>query len=92
MSEFTHPMRDIAIMVYQRVEGDSGPAFIAKYEPFPLHPIFFPGSTADHVRADARAFADAAVEKYEAQYAAKAERAALGKKRRDENKSAQVQP
>lgn len=66
--DFVHPMRDIKVVVYQRIDGDSGPAFIAKYEPFHVHPIFFHGATAEDARKSAKDFADEAVEKHEATY------------------------
>lgn len=66
-----HPMRDIAIIVFQRIDGESGPAFIAKFEPFSLYPIFFHGQTADEARGKAREFADEAVAKHEAAYLAR---------------------
>ena len=60
-----HPMRDIDISVYQRIEGD-GPAFKASYGNPKRYPIFFPGDTAEAARDAARAFADEAVAKNEA--------------------------
>ena len=41
MDKMKHPMRDISISVYERVQGTTGPQFIAKYEPFHVYPIFF---------------------------------------------------
>ena len=67
-----HPMRDIAVTVFQRIEGD-GPAFIAKFEPFREYPIFFTGPTADAARESARQFADDAVAKNEAAFLARQE-------------------
>lgn len=66
--DFVHPMRDIKVVVYQKVSGASGPSFIAKYEPFHVHPIFFHGDTEEEARAKAKTFADDAVEKHEATY------------------------
>lgn len=62
-----HPMRDIPITVFQRIEGD-GPTFIAKFEPFKEYPIFFTGDTADDARMIARQFAEDAVAKNEAKF------------------------
>ena len=62
-----HPMRDIPITVFQRIEGD-GPDFIAKFEPFKEYPIFFTGNTAEDARMIAKQFADDAVAKNEAKY------------------------
>jgi hypothetical protein len=65
-----HPMRDIAVAVFQRIEGD-GPAFIAKFEPFKEYPIFFTGTTADAARESASQFAAEAVAKNEATFLAR---------------------
>ena len=65
-----HPMRNIAVAVFQRIEGD-GPAFIAKFEPFKEYPIFFTGSTADAARTAARDLAEDAVAKNEAAFIAR---------------------
>jgi len=73
MSIQKHPMRDISISVYERVQGTTGPQFIAKYEPFHVHPIFFHGTTKENAEQSARQFADSAVEKYEATYLARVE-------------------
>ena len=62
-----HPMRDIPITIFQRIEGD-GPTFIAKFEPFKEYPIFFTGDTADDARKSARQFAEDAVSKNEAKF------------------------
>ena len=62
-----HPMRDIPITIFWRIEGD-GPTFIAKFEPFKEYPIFFTGDTADEARKSARQFAEDAVAKNEANY------------------------
>jgi len=86
MSIQKHSMRDISISVYERVQGTTGPQFIAKYEPFHVHPIFFHGTTKESAEQSARQFADSAVEKYEATYLARVEdlvkaREKRGKKR-----------
>jgi hypothetical protein len=62
-----HPLRNIEICVFQRIEG-TGPAFIAKFEPFKEYPIFFTGATADAARQSARDFADDTVAKNEAAF------------------------
>jgi len=62
-----HPMRDIPVTIFQRIEGD-GPAFISKFEPFKEYPIFFTGTTADEVRKSAKDFAEDAVAKNEAKF------------------------
>lgn len=80
---FRHPMRDIGICVFQRIEGDRGPAFIAKFEPFNLHPIFFHGATADEARNAAADFAAEAVAKNEAAYIARAEAIAKARASRE---------
>ena len=67
-----HPMRDIQISVYQRIEG-SGPAFKASYGDHRTYPIFFPADTAEAARASAQAFADEAIAKHEAAFIARAE-------------------
>jgi hypothetical protein len=66
----THPLRNIGIAVFERIEGE-GPAFIAKLEPFKEYPIFFTGPTADAARQSARDFADDAVAKNEATFLAR---------------------
>ena len=71
MSNYKHPMRDLKVIVYQKVVGDTGPLFIAKYEPFHVHPIFFEGSTEEEVRKMAKDFADDAVAKHEKTYIAR---------------------
>lgn len=63
-----HPMRDLKVIVYQRVVGDSGPQFIGKYVPFHVHPIFFQGDSVEEVSQKAKDFADDAVAKYEESY------------------------
>ena len=77
-----HPMRDLEVIVYQRVVGGSGPLFIGKYEPFHVHPIFFQGNTQEEVFKKAKDFAEDAVAKHEATYllkVAQAEKARAGK-------------
>lgn len=66
--DYKHPMRDLSVIVYQKVSGQSGPAFIAKYEPFHVYPVFFSGDTEHEARMKAKAFADDAVAKHEATY------------------------
>ena len=66
-----HPMRDLEVIVYQRVVGGSGPLFLGKYEPFHVHPIFFQGDTQEEVFKKAKDFADDAVAKHEATYLAR---------------------
>lgn len=73
-----HPLRNIGIAVYERIEGD-GPGFIAKFEPFKEYPIFFTGATADAARQSALDFANDAVAKNEATFLAR--RAAIEKAR-----------
>jgi len=65
-----HPMRDIPITIFQRIEGD-GPAFISKFEPFKQYPIFFTGTTVDEVRKSAKDFAEDAVVKNEQKFLAR---------------------
>jgi len=65
-----HPMRDIPVTIFQRIEGD-GPAFISKFEPFKEYPIFFTGTTADEVRKSAKDFAEDAVAKNEEKFLAR---------------------
>jgi hypothetical protein len=67
-NQYQHPMRDLSVIVYQKVSGQSGPAFIAKYEPFHVYPVFFSGDTEHEARMKAKAFADDAVTKHEATY------------------------
>lgn len=66
--DYKHPMRDIEIVVYQKVSGKSGPAYIAKFEPFHVHPIFFHGATEEEARKSAKDFADKAVTDNETLY------------------------
>ena len=66
--QYQHPMRDLSVIVYQKVSGQSGPTFIAKYEPFHVYPVFFSGDTEHEARMKAKAFADDAVAKHEATY------------------------
>ncbi|CAB4124747.1 hypothetical protein UFOVP59_44 [uncultured Caudovirales phage] len=81
-----HPMRDISISVYERVQGSTGPMFIAKYEPFKLHPIFFVGNSKEETEQSARQFADDAVEKYEATYLKRVEGLAKARLARGKSK------
>jgi hypothetical protein len=83
MSEIKHPMRDIPVLVYQRIEGDSGPAFIAKYHPYSVYPIFFHGKTADEAKAQAREFADKAVADHEASYVKRREALLKAREKRE---------
>lgn len=71
MTEHKHPMRDLEVIVYQKTSEGTGPLFIAKYEPFHVHPIFFQGSTEEEVRKKAKDFADEAVAKHEETYLAR---------------------
>ena len=73
-----HPMRDIPVTVFQRIEGE-GPSYIAKFEPFKEYPIFFVGDTADDARMSARHFAEDAVAKNEQKFLTR--KAALDKSR-----------
>jgi len=67
-NEYQHPMRNLDVIVYQKVSGQSGPRFIAKYEPFHVYPVFFSGDTEHEARLKAKDFADDAVAKHEATY------------------------
>lgn len=67
-NQYEHPMRDLDVVVFQKVSGQSGPAFIAKYEPFHVYPVFFSGETEHEARKKAKDFADDAVAKHEATY------------------------
>ena len=78
-----HPMRDILVTVFQRIEGE-GPSYIAKFEPFKEYPIFFIGDTADDARMSARHFAEDAVAKNEQKFL---NRKAAMDKARDRKKS-----
>lgn len=73
MTEYKHPMRDLAVIIYARVEGETGPEFIAKFEPFASHPIFFTGKTANEVRAVVDVFTAETIAKYEASFIARME-------------------
>lgn len=66
-TKYEHPMRNLSVVVYQCIDGH-GPAFIAKYEPFHVYPIFFQGSSEEEVRSKAKTFADDAVATHEATY------------------------
>jgi hypothetical protein len=87
MNDKKHPMRDVSISVYERVQGTTGPQFIAKYEPFQVHPIFFHGATKEEAEKGARQFADSAVEKYEATYLARVEALTKARERKGKGKS-----
>lgn len=67
-NEYKHPMRDLSVIVYQQVSGNSGPTFIAKYEPFHVYPVFFSGDTEEEARLKAKQFADDAVATHEETY------------------------
>lgn len=71
MMDYKHPMRDLEVIVYQKITEGTGPLFIAKYEPFHVYPIFFQGSSEEEVRQKAKDFADEAVAKNEAHYQAR---------------------
>jgi hypothetical protein len=84
--DYKHPMRDLEVIVYQRVEGGSGPLFIGKYEPFHVYPVFFQGDTLDEVKQKAKKFADDAVEKHEATYQVRKTNAEKARAARDSKK------
>lgn len=88
MAEYKHPMRDLEVIVYQKITEGTGPLFIAKYEPFQVHPIFFQGSSEEEVRKKAKDFADEAVAKHEQTYIAR--RANMEKARAARSKSKTV--
>ena len=67
-NNYKHPMRDLSVIVYQQVSGNSGPTFIAKYEPFHVYPVFFSGDTEEEARLKAKQFADDAVATHEETY------------------------
>lgn len=67
-NNYKHPMRDLSVIVYQKVSGNSGPTFIAKYEPFHVYPVFFSGDTEHEARMKAKQFADDAVATHEETY------------------------
>ena len=84
-----HPMRDIPITIFQRIEGN-GPNFIAKFESSKDYPIFFNGDTAEDARMIARQFADDAVAKNEANYLSRL--VALEKSRATREKNKKEKP
>jgi len=84
-----HPMRDIPVTVFQRIEGD-GPAFLAKFEPFKEYPIFFVGTTADEARKSAKDFAEDAVAKNEEKFLARQAALEKGRVTRAKNKGGQA--
>lgn len=67
-NDYKHPMRDLEVMVYQQITGNSGPKYIAKYEPFHVYPVFFSGDTEEEARLKAKQFADDAVATHEETY------------------------
>ena len=67
-NSYKHPMRDLEVMVYQQITGNSGPKYIAKYEPFHVYPVFFSGDTEEEARLKAKQFADDAVATHEETY------------------------
>ena len=67
-SVYKHPMRDLEVIVYQKITDGTGPLFIGKYEPFHVYPIFFQGSSEEEVFQKAKDFADEAVAKHEETY------------------------
>lgn len=89
--DYKHPMRDLDVIVYQCIEG-SGPAFIAKYEPFHVHPIFFHGATAEEARQSAKKFADDAVATYEATYQVRKANAEKARAARTKNLTNHFEP
>lgn len=71
MEDYKHPMRDIEVIVYQKITDGGGPLFIAKYEPFHVYPIFFHGASKEEAVKSAKDFADEAVAKHEQTYIAR---------------------
>ena len=65
-----HPLRSATLVIYQRIEGASGPAFFGKIEPFATHPIYFHGQTVGAVEDQARAWCGEQADKFEAQWQA----------------------
>jgi len=84
-----HPMRDIPVTVFQRIEGD-GPDFLAKFEPFKEYPIFFVGMTADEARKSAKDFAEDAVAKNEEKFLARQAALEKGRVTRAKNRGGQA--
>jgi len=63
-----HPLRSARLAIYQRIEGNSGPVFFAKIEPFSAHPIYFHGQTVGAVEDQARAWCAEQADKHEDQW------------------------
>ena len=76
MEERQHPLRSARLVIYQRIEGNSGPAFFGKIEPFSVHPIYFHGSTVGAVEDQARTWCNEQADKHDAQWRAAQERKA----------------
>lgn len=80
-----HPLKTATFAVYQKIKGKTGPAFVAKIEPYGRSPMLFGGDTAEVVEAEARAWCDAYGAKHEPEYLASVARkrkAALAKARK----------
>ena len=67
-AEYLHPMRDAEILVYEKVEGGAGSAFIALLNRGKDCPVFFRHSTKRGAIKAADDFRNEAVAKHEAAY------------------------
>lgn len=78
--EFSHPMRDAPVHVFQRTNPDGhGSAFIARFWPYSTYPVFATGQTEDEARTALETLRTEAIEKHEAAYIARREAAAARK-------------
>ena len=89
-NNYKHPMRDLEVMVYQQISGNSGPKYIAKYEPFHVYPVFFSGDTEEEARLKTKKFADDAVATYEETYQKRKANAEKARAARDAKRKGEV--
>lgn len=71
-----HPLHTPEIAVFLRIEGRNVPSYRAVIERPRNLPIFFTGNTADEARTKAQAWCNEQADKHQAQFAAKAAKAA----------------
>lgn len=72
----THPIRSAAVHTFSREDGnDGGHAWLARFYPYSVYPVFFHGETEADVIAQAEALRAEAIEKHEAACIARQEAA-----------------
>lgn len=85
MSEYRHPLRDMALHVFERTDGLQ---WLAHFATVKKAPLIFTDPTQEGVTAKAEAWRAETVEKNEATYAARKRLAGQNKKRRKKEATA----